>query len=85
MNLYRYAWGNNEKRQSLKNRTCRILGAELGNAVRIRFIDSGKEEVVSRYALRKVTLNLATADTPSINRFRFARGFNTCTPLPVRR
>ena len=81
MNLYRYAWGNNDKRESLKNRTCRVLSRGPENSVEIEFLDTGEREIISRYSLRRITLDLAGADKPTVNRFRFNRGFNTCTPI----
>ena len=51
--IYRYSWGNNPKRATLKNRLCRIIAAGKKNSVMIEFAD-GQREIVSRRALRKV-------------------------------
>jgi hypothetical protein len=50
---YRYSWGNNPKRATLKGRLCRILAAGKKNSVMVEFED-GQREIVSRRALRKV-------------------------------
>lgn len=49
---YYYAWGNNEKRATLKGRACRILVHSKMNSRLIEFED-GQKEVVSGNALRK--------------------------------
>lgn len=54
MTLYRYTWGNNAKRATMKGRTCRVLARGAMNSALIEFED-GQREVVSRNALRKVT------------------------------
>ena len=54
MMKYRYAWGNNEKRKTLKGRTCEVLHRLTMNSCIIRFED-GQIECVSRNALRRVT------------------------------
>lgn len=51
---YRYAWGNNSKRATMKGRECRILATMRANSVVIEFLDTGQQEVTSRRALRKV-------------------------------
>lgn len=51
--LYRYCWGNNEKRKSMKGRLCRVLGRGKMNSCSIKFTDNGQKECVSRNALRK--------------------------------
>lgn len=54
MNLYRYCWGNNEKRKTLKGRICEVMARGKMNSICIRFIDNGQKEIVSRYSVRKV-------------------------------
>jgi len=53
--LYRFCWGNNSKRQTLKGRTCKVLArARKMNSCMIEFIDNGQRECVSRFAVRKI-------------------------------
>jgi len=73
MPLYRYIWGNNKKRQSLKGRTCRIITVGTMNSIRIKFLDNGQEEIVSRRWLRKISIDLADQSQAGINRFRLQR------------
>lgn len=54
MQLYKYAWGNNAKRKSMKGRLCKIIASGKKNSVCIEFFDIGQREIVSRRALRKV-------------------------------
>jgi len=55
--LYKYCWGNNLKRQTMKGRTCRVLArAKKMNSCMIEFIDNGQLECVSRNSIRKVKL-----------------------------
>lgn len=51
--LYRYIWGNNTKRATLKGRFCFILARGRMNSVLVLFLN-GQREIVSRYALRVV-------------------------------
>ena len=51
--LYVYRWTNNEKRQTLRHRTCRLLVRGAMNSALVEFVDNGQREVVSRNALRK--------------------------------
>jgi len=53
--LYRYAWGNNAKRATLKGRTCRLLATLRMNSIVIQFTDNDQVEVTSRNAIRKVS------------------------------
>ena len=46
-----YAWGNNEKRETLKGRHCRILARGALRSVLVEFED-GQQEVVSVRSLR---------------------------------
>jgi hypothetical protein len=50
---YRYSWGNNPKRATLKNRLCRIIAAGAKRSVMVEF-ENGQREIVDRWALRKV-------------------------------
>ncbi len=52
--LYRYAWGNNPKRAKMKGRICRLLTRGAMDSVMIQFLDTGKRDIVSRRALRRV-------------------------------
>jgi len=53
--LYKYSWGNNLKRQTMKGRTCRVLArARKMNSCMIEFIDNEQRECVSRFAVRKI-------------------------------
>jgi hypothetical protein len=49
---YTYAWGNNERRLTLKGRKCRVLAQGAKGSVMVQF-ENGQKEVVSRRALRK--------------------------------
>lgn len=49
---YFYAWGNNEKRKTLRGRDCQVISRGKKNSIKIRFRD-GQEEIVSRYSVRK--------------------------------
>lgn len=46
-----YAWGNNEKRATLKGRTCRVIARGRMNSVLVEF-ENGQREITSRYAVR---------------------------------
>ncbi len=53
--LYKYCWGNNLKRKTMKGRICRvIIRARKMNSCMIEFNDNGQRECVSRYAVRKI-------------------------------
>lgn len=53
--LYKFCWGNNLKRQTMKGRICRVIArAKKMNSCMIEFTDSGQLECVSRNSLRKV-------------------------------
>ncbi len=54
MDLYIYAWGNNEKRKTLKGRICIVLARGKMNSIMIQFTDNKQREITSRYAVRKV-------------------------------
>jgi len=51
--LYRYAWRNNSKRETLQNRICRVLVRGAMNSALVEFVDNGQREVISRNAIRK--------------------------------
>lgn len=50
--LYRYVWGNNSKRATMKGRICKVLWRGGMNSAHIEFVDNGQKEVISRNALR---------------------------------
>lgn len=50
-----YVWGNNAKRATMKGRACRVLARGRMNSVLIEFTDTGQQEIVSRYAVRRAT------------------------------
>ena len=52
--IYKFCWGNNEKRQTMKGRFCRVLARGKMNSCLVEFIDNQQREVVSRNAVRKV-------------------------------
>ena len=52
MKLYKYAWGNNPKREKMKGRYCILLASGKMGSCAIEFIDNGQKEVTSRRALR---------------------------------
>ncbi len=49
---YIYRWRNNEKRQMLYGRRCRVLARGAMNSALVEFED-GQREIVSRNALRR--------------------------------
>ena len=53
MSDYRFVWGNNPKRATLKGRRCVIEATGAKGTVQVRFLDNGQVEFVSRRALRK--------------------------------
>ncbi len=60
--LYKYNWGNNEKRAELKGRVYELLARDKSpmnnrkgmNSRKVRFIDNGQIEIISGNAIRKV-------------------------------
>ena len=53
--LYKYSWGNNLKRQTMKGRICRVIArARKMNSCMIEFVDNGQQECVSRFSVRKI-------------------------------
>jgi hypothetical protein len=50
--LYRYTWGNNTKRATLKDRRCRVLMSGRFGSCLVEFVDDGRREIVARRALR---------------------------------
>lgn len=52
--IYRYAWGNNDKRRALKGRRCLVEASGQMGSVQVRFLDDDSREIVSRRALRIV-------------------------------
>jgi len=53
---YTFAWGNNEKRATLKGRECRILLKGAMRSVMVEF-ENGQREIVSHRALRERRTN----------------------------
>jgi len=51
---YHYAWGNNEKRKTLKGLKCEVLHRLSRNSVHVRF-ENGQEEIISRNAIRRLS------------------------------
>jgi hypothetical protein len=51
---YYYAWKNNEKRQTLYKRACRVMARGRMNSCLIEF-ENGQREVVSRNAVKRLT------------------------------
>ena len=51
--LYRFCWGNNSKRETLKGRVCKVVTRGAKRSALIEFIDNKQRELVDRYALRK--------------------------------
>ena len=52
--IYKFCWGNNLKRQTMKGRTCRLIcRAKKMNSCMIQFVDNGQLECVSRNSIRK--------------------------------
>jgi hypothetical protein len=51
---YFYAWGNNEKRKTMKGRKCRVLvkGGAL-HSIMIEF-ENGQKEIVSQRSVRRI-------------------------------
>lgn len=49
---YRYAWGNNGKRQILQNRICEIVSRGRMNSICVEF-ENGQKEIVSGNSIRK--------------------------------
>ena len=52
--LYKYNWGNNEKRRAMRGRICRVIARAKKNSCWIEFLDNGQQECVSRNSLRKI-------------------------------
>ena len=51
--IYRYGWGNNSKRETMKARLCVVLARGKMNSCLVEFVDNGQREIISRNALRK--------------------------------
>jgi len=50
---YKYFWGNNPKRATMKGRVCRIIATGKMGSVLIEF-ENGQREISSRRAIRKL-------------------------------
>lgn len=48
-----FAWGNNAKRATMKDRECRVLVRSVMNSILIEFAN-GQREVVSRRSVRRI-------------------------------
>ena len=53
--VYTYTWGNTAKRATMKGRTCVVLKWGKLNSCMVMFCDTGKREIISRNAIRKLT------------------------------
>jgi hypothetical protein len=51
--VYVYAWGNNERRATLKGRRCIVLARGAMASVLVQFVDTGERVVTSGRALRR--------------------------------
>ena len=53
--LYKFHWGNNEKRRSMKSRKCRRLINDSGKmrSCLIEFLDNKQREIVDLRSIRK--------------------------------
>ena len=51
---YFYAWKNNEKRETLYKRACRVVVRGRMNSCLIEF-ENGQREIVSRNAIKRLT------------------------------
>lgn len=51
--IYEYAWGNNEKRASMKGRRCVVIAYGSLNSCLVEFLDNGEKTLTSTFALRK--------------------------------
>ena len=51
---YRFCWKNNPKRRTLYGKTCVLIARMTMNSVLVEFVDTGEQEVVSRYSIRKI-------------------------------
>lgn len=54
MTVYRYAWGNNARRATLKGRRCVVEVRGTRRSSLVRFLDTGERVVTSARALRRV-------------------------------
>ena len=50
---YRYIWGNNSKRVTLRGRICTVVARARMNSALVEF-ENGQREVISRNALRRM-------------------------------
>ena len=50
--VYRYAWGNNERRAALKGRRCVVEARGAMGTVLVRFLDTGERVTTSFRALQ---------------------------------
>ena len=52
--VYKYMWGNNSKRLTMKGRICNIIAYGGKNSMCIEFVDNKQREIVSRNSVRLV-------------------------------
>ena len=52
--IYKYSWGNNPKRQTLKGRKCIVLCLGKKRSIAIKFVDNDQIECVSSRSIRKI-------------------------------
>ena len=91
MKLYRYAWGNNEKRATLKGRLCRVVARGRMNSILVEFVDNGQREVTSRNAVRLLSDKKTVRDTsttqngPTVEYCVSSRSSPACSSPPAAR
>ena len=50
--IYKFMWGNNPKRLTMKGRHCKVIAYGAKNSICIEFIDNNQREIVSRNSVR---------------------------------
>ena len=63
---YYYAWKNNEKRETLYKRACRVLARGRMNSCLIEF-ENGQRECVSRNAVKRLTKRAVDLPSAAVN------------------
>lgn len=51
---YVYVWGNNERREKLKGRHCKVLVEGNMRSILVEFLDTGEKVLTDRYAVRPI-------------------------------
>jgi hypothetical protein len=54
--IYRFAWGNNPKRLTMKNRECIIVARGAKNSCLVEFTDNKQREIISQNAIKFVRM-----------------------------